>query len=91
MKRSFGDDSPAIELKKPQLFTSGSGSDAFRAMLMSARRVSSPSLKESEPRTNCYYCDSIDSPMNCDHCRHSICSNCSLGNSTTCLNCCLNH
>ncbi|CEP60219.1 uncharacterized protein LALA0_S01e05732g [Lachancea lanzarotensis] len=90
MKRSIDETSPTIDLKRAQLFTSGSGTDAFRAMLMSARRVSRPTFKEPELHSNCYYCDSANHNSNCSHCNHTICSNCSLGNSTTCLNCHLN-
>ncbi|SCU83142.1 LAME_0C04126g1_1 [Lachancea meyersii CBS 8951] len=87
MKRSLGDDASAIEIKKPQLYTSGSGTDAFRAMLMSARCVSVSLCQASEAHPHCYYCDSTNVATECDTCQHAICPTCSLGSTATCLNC----
>ncbi|SCU96357.1 LANO_0E13300g1_1 [Lachancea nothofagi CBS 11611] len=87
MKRSFCDDQHIFETKKTQLYTSGSGVDAFRTMLMSARHVSRSAFQEQENHQNCYYCDSHKTCATCETCHQVICSMCSLGGTDTCLNC----
>ncbi|SCU85691.1 LADA_0D09032g1_1 [Lachancea dasiensis] len=90
MKRCFTDDISTFETKKPQHFTSTSGTDAFRAMLVSARLVSRPALTRGPNLGTCYFCDSPSIYRNCDTCDHTICPVCTFGGSDTCLNCSVN-
>lgn len=91
MKRCTPDDEIDYSVKKCQAFAAHSGADAFLTMLRSARCSTRPlsvtSTVAEEP--GCYYCGAreITPATPCEICHELACSVCTLGGSSTCLNC----